>query len=79
MKSKGEILQSGIYVCEIFIESMFKDFYYASLIKKEIIGLIDYMYVQSEEKLTTYANKICDEFAKQGQYFLRELYEKYNP
>ena len=78
LKLKGDIQQSCIYACEIFIESVFKDYYYASIMQKEIIEFVDFLYLQDTLILKKYANKICNLFAENGQYFLRELYEKNN-
>nr|WP_297912560.1 hypothetical protein [uncultured Allomuricauda sp.] len=78
LKLRGDVLQSSIYACELFMESIFQDFYYASIMQKEIIEFTEYMYQQNNKKLYNYSNRICNEFAKNGQYFLRDLYEKYN-
>ena len=78
LKLQSDVVESSIYACNIFMESVFKDFYYASIMQKEIIEFTESMYLLENEKLTNYSNKICNEFAKNGQYFLRNLYEKYN-
>lgn len=78
LKLQGDVVESSIYACDIFMESVFQDFYYASIMQKEIIEFTESMYLIENEKLTNYSNKICNEFAKNGQYFLRNLYEKYN-
>ncbi|RXG20655.1 hypothetical protein [Leeuwenhoekiella marinoflava] len=78
LKTKGNIIQSSIYACEIFIDSVFTDIYYASVMQQEIIEFTEYMYNINDNTLTEYSNKICNEFAKKGEYFLRELYEKFN-
>jgi hypothetical protein len=78
LKLKSNVVQSSIYACEIFMESIFRDFYYASIMQKEIIEFVEFMYTKENTKLISYSNKICNEFAKNGQYFLRDLYEKYN-
>ena len=46
--------------------------------QKEIIEFVDFLYLQDTLILKKYANKICNLFAENGQYFLRELYEKNN-
>ena len=78
LKLIGDVKQSCLYACQIFIESVFGNSYYASIMQKEITEFIEFVFVQKDIQLTNYANKICNEFAKSGQYFLRDLYEKYN-
>ncbi|WNH07678.1 hypothetical protein [Thalassobellus suaedae] len=78
LKLKGDIQQSCIYACEIFIESVLNDFYYASIMQKEIIEFTEFLYEQDTLILKKYSNKICNLFAENGQYFLRDLYEKNN-
>lgn len=78
LKTKGNIIQSFIYACEIFIDSVFTDVYYASVMQKEIIEFTEYMFTLNDDRLTEYSNKICNEFAKKGEYFLLEIYENFN-
>ncbi len=78
LKIIGNVRQNCIYACEIFIDSFFKDFYYASIMQKEILEFVEFLYLQNDLLLSEKSNKICNEFAKNGQYFLRDLYEKYN-
>lgn len=78
LKTKGNIQESSIYACEIFIESVLGDSYYASIMEKEIIEFVDFLYFQKAPILKKYSNKICNQFAEKGQYFLRDLYEKNN-
>ncbi|SHI27218.1 hypothetical protein [Leeuwenhoekiella palythoae] len=78
LKTKGNIIQSSIYACEIFIDSVFTDVYYASVMQKEIIEFTEYMFTLNDDRLTEYSNKICNEFAKKGEYFLLEIYENFN-
>lgn len=78
LKQKGDVQQSCIYACEIFVESVFNDFYYASIMQKEIIEFVEFLYQQQSSILKKHSNKICNQFAENGQYFLRGLYEKYN-
>lgn len=78
LKLTGDVQQSSVYACEIFIESVFNDFYYASIMQKEIIEFVEFFYMQETPILKKHSNKICNKFAENGQYFLRDLYEKYN-
>lgn len=78
LKVKGNAQQSCIYACEIFIESVVNDYYYASIMQNEIIDFVDYLYLQDTVIIKKYANRICNQLAENGQYFLRDLYEKNN-
>ena len=44
--------------------------------EKNILGTIETLYQAGLKKV---ADKICDEYTKNGKYFLRGLYDKYNP
>ena len=46
--------------------------------EEEIIEFVDFLYKQDSQILKKYSNKICNQFTEKGQYFLRDLYEKYN-
>ncbi|MBD0831524.1 hypothetical protein [Aestuariibaculum sediminum] len=78
LKVQGDTEKSGIYACNIFVEAVFNDYYYASIMQNEIVEFVAYFYQQNSSKLKEYADKICNQFAENGQYFLRELYENHN-
>ncbi len=78
LKVKGDVHQSCVYACEIFIDCVFDNHYYASIMQIEIIEFIEFLYKQESSTLKEYSNKICNLFAEKGQYFLRDSYEKQN-
>ncbi|MEG8945624.1 hypothetical protein [Rosettibacter firmus] len=73
LKDKGDNKQTAKYIGEIFLE-MLKNF--TPWYKEEhILSIVEFLYSSNESK---YANEICNEYAKKGHEFLKEIYNKYN-
>lgn len=78
LKNTGDRERSLEYSSQIFEKLALKETYYASVLTNEINEFVEDLYKDGREELKSRANHICNEFAKHGQYELRELYEKYN-
>lgn len=77
LKDKGGKLKSAKYVGRLFLILLTK---LTPVYKREHIrSIVEYLYEMGEKDTMEMANKICNIYGSREFYFLRDLWEKYNP
>lgn len=79
LKEKGNKDKSLNHASRIFEVLILKDVRYASTLEDEITDFVETLYKSRLPDLINRANFLCNEFAINGQFTLRKLYEKHNP
>ncbi|MBF0519008.1 MAG: hypothetical protein HQK92_04720 [Nitrospirae bacterium] len=81
LKDKGDKVQTAKYIGDIFWEMLNNSTpeqlqMYIHTLKDNIRSIVEFLYDMGTKEN---ANKICNKYGKNSQFFLRDLYEKNNP